>query len=88
MLFHTAISAAQHRTFLRNMDVEFTGLPFDITFQGVASLCLIMFSILQTGGDFKEIRACVDLSAKLWETNRNFSSFYKFNHRGKVISCC
>uniref|UniRef100_A0A6M2DYM7 Membrane magnesium transporter n=1 Tax=Xenopsylla cheopis TaxID=163159 RepID=A0A6M2DYM7_XENCH len=87
MLCHTAISAARHRSFLRNMDAEFTTLPIDITLQGVISLCLLMFSILQAGDEFKEIRACVDLGARFWETNRNITSFYKFNHRGKVVSC-
>lgn len=37
-------------------------------------------------GEFKEIRATVDLETKSWETQRNIASFYTFNHRGKSLS--
>lgn len=37
-------------------------------------------------GDFKEIRAAVDLQGKSWETLSNIPSFYTFNHRGKTLS--
>ena len=37
-------------------------------------------------GDFKEIRATIDLQAKSWETLSNVPSFYSFNHRGKIFS--
>lgn len=54
--------------------------------QGVASLVMILYSILQTVGDFKEIRAAVYLQGKSWETLGNLPSFYMFNHRGKTLS--
>lgn len=47
---------------------------------------LIIYNILQVVGDFKEIRAAVDLQAKSWETLGNIPSFYTFNHRGKALS--
>lgn len=37
-------------------------------------------------GEFKEIRAAIDLQAKSWETLGNIPSFYSFNHRGKALS--
>lgn len=37
-------------------------------------------------GDFKEIRATIDLQAKSWDTLSNVPSFYIFNHRGKSLS--
>jgi membrane magnesium transporter 1 len=37
-------------------------------------------------GDFREIRATVDLQAKTWETLANIPSFYTFNHRGKSLA--
>lgn len=41
---------------------------------------------MTVAGDFKEIRATVDLEAKSWENLRNLPSFYIFNHRGKALS--
>lgn len=54
--------------------------------QSVASLFLIIYSLLHVVGDFKEIRATIDLQAKSWETLSNVPSFYVFNHRGKSLS--
>lgn len=45
-----------------------------------------MYGVLQIAGDFKEIRAVVDLENKSWETLRNLPSFQIFNHRGKSLS--
>lgn len=61
-------------------------LIFQIIVQAIVSLILIIYSILQIIGDFKEIRAAIDLQAKSWETLGNFPSFYSFNHRGKALS--
>ncbi|XP_055298829.1 ER membrane protein complex subunit 5 [Sitodiplosis mosellana] len=87
-LLHAAYSAAQHRTYLRDTDQEKTNtfLPLDIIIQSVASLFLIIYSLLHVVGDFKEIRATIDLQAKSWETLSNIPSFYIFNHRGKSLS--
>lgn len=61
-------------------------LTFQIVIQGVVSLFAVMYGVMYIAGDFKEIRATVELENKSWETFRNLSSFYKFNHRGKVLS--
>ena len=45
-----------------------------------------MLSVLNIAGDFKEIRASVEMSAKSWETVSNRPSFYVYNHRGKAFS--
>ena len=45
-----------------------------------------MYGVMHTAGDFKEIRAVVDLENKTWETFRNLPSFQTFNHRGKALS--
>uniref|UniRef100_A0A182Q6S1 Uncharacterized protein n=1 Tax=Anopheles farauti TaxID=69004 RepID=A0A182Q6S1_9DIPT len=74
------------RAYLRITEQEFTQLPIDIIFQAIASLIYIIYNILQVVGDFKEIRAAVDLQAKSWETLSNIPSFYTFNHRGKALS--
>lgn len=47
---------------------------------------MIIYSLLHLIGDFKEIRATIDLQAKSWETLSNTPSFYIFNHRGKRLS--
>uniref|UniRef100_A0A1B0EZD9 Membrane magnesium transporter n=1 Tax=Phlebotomus papatasi TaxID=29031 RepID=A0A1B0EZD9_PHLPP len=85
-LIHAAYSAAQHRTYLRITEQEFNSLPFDIQLQAVLSLIVLVYSILQVVGDFREIRAAVDLQAKSWETLGNIPSFYMFNHRGKSLA--
>ena len=45
-----------------------------------------MVAVLNIAGDFKEIRASVELSQKSWENARNRPSFYGFNHRGKALT--
>ncbi|XP_052868520.1 ER membrane protein complex subunit 5 [Anopheles cruzii] len=85
-LLHAAYSAAQHRSYLRITEQEFSQLPIDIIAQAIVSLLYIIYNILQVVGDFKEIRAAVDLQAKSWETLSNIPSFYTFNHRGKALS--
>ncbi|XP_014251709.1 membrane magnesium transporter 1 [Cimex lectularius] len=85
-LFHAAYSAAQHRSYLRITGQEFTSLPLDILLQGIVSLFITMYGVMYIAGEFKEIRATVELQAKSWETQRNLPSFYIFNHRGRVLS--
>lgn len=63
--------------------VSLINFCFQIIIQSVASLFLIIYSLLHVVGDFKEIRATIDLQAKSWETLSNVPSFYIFNHRGK-----
>ncbi|CRL00588.1 CLUMA_CG013848, isoform A [Clunio marinus] len=84
-LAHAAYSAAQHRTYLRITEQEFTTLPLDIILQAVISLAIIIYSILSLKSDWKLIHA-TDLQEKSsWETLSNIQSFYTFNHRGKAI---
>ncbi|KAF6214556.1 hypothetical protein GE061_009299 [Apolygus lucorum] len=84
-LFHAAYSAAQHRSFLRLTEQEFTSLPVDVIVQGIVSLFLTMYGVMYIAGDFKEIRATEELQSKTWETQRNLPSFYCFNHRGRLL---
>lgn len=58
---------------------------FQIIIQAVISLFVIVYAVLQVVGDFKEIRATIDLQQKSWETLSNIPSFYIFNHRGKSL---
>ncbi|CAG9854927.1 unnamed protein product [Phyllotreta striolata] len=81
-LFHAAYSAAQHRSYLRLNDLDFTHLPLDIFIQALGALFIIMYGVLNITGDFKEIKASAELENKSWETFRNIPSFYVFNHRG------
>ncbi|CAL7949450.1 unnamed protein product [Xylocopa violacea] len=85
-ILHTAYSAAQHRSYLRITEQEFITLPIDILIQGIISLFMVMYGVLYIAGDFKEIRAVVDLENKSWETLRNLPSFQIFNHRGRSLS--
>ncbi|CAK9809130.1 ER membrane protein complex subunit 5-B [Anthophora plagiata] len=83
---HAAYSAAQHRSYLRITEQEFTTLPIDVLIQGIASLFMVMYGVMYIAGDFHEIRAVVDLENKSWETLRNLPSFQIFSHRGRSLS--
>lgn len=85
-LFHAGYSAAQHRTYMRVTEQEFISLPTDIGVQGLLSLILAMYGILHIAGEFKEIRANVQLQNKSWETAGNRPMFYTFAHRGRALS--
>lgn len=68
------------------IDANINQVSFQMMIQAVASLILVLYSILQMVGQFKEIRASVDLQAKSWENLGNLPSFYMFHHRGKALS--
>ncbi|VVD05610.1 ER membrane protein complex subunit 5 [Leptidea sinapis] len=85
-LFHSAFSAAQHRSYLRITSQEFTTLPLDIVIQAVGSLFLLMWGVLNVAGNLREIQAAAELNNKTWETQKNIPSFYIFNHRLKAMS--
>lgn len=56
-----------------------------ILIQCIVSLFMAMYGVMYIAGDFKEIRAVVDLENKSWETLRNLPSFQVFNHRGRCL---
>ncbi|XP_068621463.1 ER membrane protein complex subunit 5 [Battus philenor] len=85
-LFHSAFSAAQHRSYLRITSQEFTTLPLDIVVQAVVSLFAVMWGVLNIAGNLREIPAAAELNNVKWETQRNLPSFYIFNHRGRSLS--
>ncbi|CAN7995316.1 unnamed protein product [Ixodes hexagonus] len=85
-LVHAAISAAQHRSYLRLTEQDFTILPLDIIFQSVVCLLVTMYGVICVAGDFKEVRATVELENKSFETFGNRPSFYTFCHRGRALA--
>ncbi|XP_014678010.1 PREDICTED: membrane magnesium transporter 1-like [Priapulus caudatus] len=84
-LAHVAYSAAQHRTYMRLTEQEFTALPADVLVQGIVSLIMLMHSISHISGEFKDIKVGADLDTKSWESVGNRPSFYSFHHRGKAL---
>ncbi|XP_067626210.1 ER membrane protein complex subunit 5 [Eurosta solidaginis] len=84
-LLHAAFSAAHHRTYLRLTEQDWTQLPVDIVVQTVLSLFVVLYNLIQIVGNFKEIRATVDMQEKSWDTLGNLPSFYTFNHRGRAL---
>lgn len=86
-LAHAAYSAAQHRTYLRLTEQEFTMLPLDILVQCIVGLAITCYGIVRVVGQFKEIKTASDKESKTWETLSNHPSFYTFNHRGKRLFC-
>jgi len=83
-LLHAACSAAEWRAHARMAEGEL--LPLDIVLQALGCLVLAMVGVLQIAGEFKEIRATVELEGQSWETLRNRQSFYTWAHRGRVFS--
>lgn len=84
-LLHAAYSAAQHRAYLRLTEQEFTTLPLDILLQTIVGLLVACFGIVRVVGQFREIRAVADMENRTWDTINMRSSFYGFNHRGKML---
>ena len=82
---HAAYSAAQHRTYLRLTEQEFTSLPLDIIIQCFTGLILTCYGVVQVSGNFKEIRANADLDNKSWDMLSNRQSMFSFNHRGIAL---
>ncbi|CAG4972615.1 ER membrane protein complex subunit 5 [Colias croceus] len=85
-LFHSAFSAAQHRSYLRITSQEFTTLPLDIVIQAVGSLFAVMWGVLHVAGNLREIQAAAEMNNTTWETQKNIPSFYIFNHREKALT--
>ena len=54
--------------------------------QTFVGFVLAMVSVVNIAGDFKEIRAGIELGKRTWEHARNRPSFYVYNHRGKAFS--
>lgn len=99
VLLHAAYSVAEWRSLTRRSSqqssesggedagtVHEQGMPLDITIQTVLAFALAMVCVLQIAGDFKEIRAGIEMGKKTWESARNRPSFYVYNHRGKAFS--
>lgn len=85
-LIHAGYSAAQHRSYLRLVEQDFTGLlPHDILLQTIMSLFVTVLGVLKVSGEFKEIRALDDVKYKNIDTIANRPSFYTFNHRGRLM---
>ncbi|VDI59286.1 ER membrane protein complex subunit 5-like [Mytilus galloprovincialis] len=82
---HAAYSAAQHRTYLRLTEQEFTSLPLDIILQCFVGLILTCYGVVHISGIFKEIRANADLDNKSWDMLSSRQSMYSFNHRGVAL---
>lgn len=84
-LLHASYSAAQHRTFLRLTEQDFTSLPLDILLQCFAGLIITCYGVVRVVGKFREIKAVSDVDKRVWESVSNRPSFYSFNHRGRVL---
>ncbi|XP_046564423.1 ER membrane protein complex subunit 5-like [Haliotis rubra] len=84
-LAHAAYSAAQHRTYLRLTEKEFTRLPIDILVQSIIGLLATGYGVVNVSGSFREIKASAELENKTWEMLSNRQAFYVFNHRGKAL---
>ena len=84
-LMHAAYSAAEWRGAARMMEGD-PMLPLDIVLQTFIFLLVTMLGVIHIAGEFKEIRATVELEQQTWENLRNRPSFYTWAHRGRVFS--
>lgn len=60
-------------------------LPLDIVVQTLASMLLILVSIVATSGTFLEIQTLNEFNRKPRSTYDNLPSFYRFSHRGRIL---
>ena len=86
-LLHAAYSAAEWRGAARMMEGD-PILPLDIVLQTFIFLLVTMLGVTHIAGEFKEIRATVELENQSWENLKNRPSFYTWSHRGRVFSPC
>ena len=87
ILFHAAYSTTEWRSITRQQKSESNDqVPLDITIQTLVGIFIAMIGVLNIAGEFKEIRAGVELGQRSWEDVGNRPSFYGFNHRGKAFS--
>lgn len=84
-MVHAGYSAAQYRRFIRITEQEYSSLPTDVLVQCLMSLVLTMYGVVHIAGDFREIRATIQLENKTWESAGNRPSFYTFSHRGRNL---
>ena len=84
-LLHAAYSAAEWRAQARLTDSDLL-LPIDIMLQAVAFLVVTMLGVIHIAGEFKEIRATVELEGQSWDNLRNRPSFNTWAHRGRAFS--
>ena len=84
-LLHAAYSAAEWRGAARMMEGD-PMLPLDIVLQTFIFLIVTMVGVIHIAGEFKEIRATVELEQQSWENLKNRPSFYTWGHRGRVFS--
>ncbi|XP_033637782.1 membrane magnesium transporter 1-like [Asterias rubens] len=84
-LAHAGYSAAQHRTYLRLTEQEFTRLPIDIICQCLISLLFTIYGVLNIAGQFRGIKAMADMEKKSFDTVGNRPSFFMFRHRGQAM---
>eukprot|EP00795_Rhopilema_esculentum_P012003 gene12003-2586_t len=84
-LVHAGYSAVQFKTYLKLKEEDFASLPTDILVQVMLSLIFAVFGIVRVAGELRDIHAAAELASKSWETFGNRSSFYSFNHRGKIM---
>ena len=82
----TALGTDQDPMLLhQNTEGEQT-IPLDITIQTFIGFGLAMIGVLQIAGEFKEIRAGIEMGKRTWENAQNRPSFYLYNHRAKAFS--
>lgn len=84
-LCHAAYSATQHRNYLRLIETEFTALPGDILVETLLSLFACCFGIITLKTKFKPIQITSEWEHKTWDNVATRTSFYSFNHRGKLL---
>uniref|UniRef100_A0A8C2S006 Membrane magnesium transporter n=1 Tax=Capra hircus TaxID=9925 RepID=A0A8C2S006_CAPHI len=80
-LAHAAFSTAQPRSYRRLTEKEGDSLPIDIILQTLRAFAVTCYGIVHSAGEFKDMDATSKPKNKTFDTLRNHSSFYIFNHR-------
>ncbi|XP_049636658.1 LOW QUALITY PROTEIN: ER membrane protein complex subunit 5-like [Suncus etruscus] len=85
VLVHEAFSTAQRRSCMRSTEKEDESLPIDIVLQTLLAFAVTFYGIVRIAGEFKDLDATSELKNKTFDTLRNHSSFYVFNHHVRVL---
>jgi hypothetical protein len=83
ILLHSAYSAVQYRSLLRDFGRDFTGLPLDILLECFLAIMVCSWGVLNLSGSFKPIKATIATTQRTFDMTNHRQDFAIFQHRGR-----
>mmetsp|Transcript_103029 Transcript_103029/g.165989 ORF Transcript_103029/g.165989 Transcript_103029/m.165989 type:complete len:121 (+) Transcript_103029:129-491(+) len=85
MLAHAGYSTIQYRKYLRMVDQDYKGSPFDIHIECAIGSLLCLFGCVSCADDFEPIRMAQTFHSKTPDDMSYRPEFVTFNHRGRAL---